>query len=183
MVPPTPLASLSSLADRFATIINHRRGHVLTPGNHCYTNSWLVVVWFLLSRCRSRCRFITCFPHVGHSTLTFRFWAISSQCFAQYCLLVSDFRARFCSIRSSGVMAITRGQKIVTCPPPSVRSHGFSMMLPLRGNFGRRFVPQRPPEFVGRFLIPIFLSDHRPSAVLSYCARENAAHFLFFGRF
>ena len=55
-------------------------------------------------------------------------------------------------------------------------------------HFGRGFVPQRPPEFVGRFLIPIFLSgrinmffvrDHRPSAVLRYCARENAAHFCF----
>jgi hypothetical protein len=33
MVPPTPLASLSSYADRFATIIFHRRGHVLTPGS------------------------------------------------------------------------------------------------------------------------------------------------------
>jgi hypothetical protein len=33
MVPPTPLASLSSLADRFATIINHRQGPYLTPGN------------------------------------------------------------------------------------------------------------------------------------------------------
>ena len=32
MVPPTPLASLSSYADRFATIIYHRQGHVLTPG-------------------------------------------------------------------------------------------------------------------------------------------------------
>ena len=39
MVPPTPLASLSSLADRFATIINHRQGPYLTPGNHSYTNS------------------------------------------------------------------------------------------------------------------------------------------------
>jgi hypothetical protein len=34
MVPPTPLASLSSLADRFATIIHHRRGPYPTPGNH-----------------------------------------------------------------------------------------------------------------------------------------------------
>ena len=34
MVPPTPLASLSSLADRFATIIHHRQGPYLTPGNH-----------------------------------------------------------------------------------------------------------------------------------------------------
>ena len=34
MVPPTPLASLSSLADRFATIINHWQGPYLTPGNH-----------------------------------------------------------------------------------------------------------------------------------------------------
>ena len=33
MVPPTPLASLSSLADRFATIIHHRQGPYLTPGN------------------------------------------------------------------------------------------------------------------------------------------------------
>ena len=32
MVPPTPLASLSSLADRFATIIHHRQGPYLTPG-------------------------------------------------------------------------------------------------------------------------------------------------------
>ena len=33
MVPPPPLASLSSLADRFATILHHRQGPILTPGN------------------------------------------------------------------------------------------------------------------------------------------------------
>ena len=32
MVPPPPLASLSSLADRFATILHHRQGPILTPG-------------------------------------------------------------------------------------------------------------------------------------------------------
>ena len=47
MVPPTPLASLSSLADRFATIINHRQGPYLTPGNQILGVFCSVVFGFL----------------------------------------------------------------------------------------------------------------------------------------
>ena len=46
MVPPTPLASLSLLADRFATIINHRQGPLLTPGP---TILGLILFWSLLN--------------------------------------------------------------------------------------------------------------------------------------
>ena len=45
MVPPPSLASLSSLADRFATILHHRQGPILTPGNQIV----IQILWCFLS--------------------------------------------------------------------------------------------------------------------------------------
>ena len=139
MVPPTPLASLSSLADRFATIIYHRQGPLLTPGP---ANLGLILFWSLLNS-----YILTTAEWIQHVVTIDR-----------------QFRALICFIRFA-------------------------------------------PEFVGRFWIPIFDSDRihfllgfrdevtkptrptrtcrslaalsGPSAVLSYCARENAVIFCF----
>jgi hypothetical protein len=63
MVPPPPLASLSSLADRFATILHHRQGPILTPGNQIVIQIIRVFLSVVLG-----CLYLTttgCFPWQG----------------------------------------------------------------------------------------------------------------------
>ena len=69
MVPPTPLASLSSLADRFATIIHHRQGPYLTPGNQIFIQN---LGCFLSGR--SRNPIFTCDRNQGNFSPGFCFY-------------------------------------------------------------------------------------------------------------
>ena len=71
MVPPTPLASLSSLADRFATIINHRQGPYLTPGNHSYTNSSVVFGFLYLQATEFLYKFLAVFVEIHFCVFLF----------------------------------------------------------------------------------------------------------------